>query len=530
MKRDKNKGNKFVGICSNILGVLVIITVAILCISGIVVTAKFTNQYYYEPNETINISLDCVLLNIIGIIVFLGFIYFFLKLSKKINEKWILLTILIIIAAMSIFWVNYVKAPSKVDQKGIFTIAFDFLDGNFIHLDKVNYLFLHPLQLGIVYFTMLVYKIINIENTLVFQNLNIVFVLISTLFLYKICKKIYNNEKTNRIFLILVPFFIVMPMISVLIYGNLVSLMFALISIYCVLKYFEGRKIFQLIIASLTLMFSVILKQNSLVFVIAICIIMFLDFIKTFKKANIIFIIVTIMITILSTPMIYKLTEAFTGKKVNDGIPMITYIAMGISENKNRSPGWYNDDFNVETVYIENNNDSVATSEYSKREIVNRLKFFIKNPSEFIEYYNEKIYSTWLEPTFQSLWFSSSMDETTDEIIEYYSNHKLIPSMLSGKISELIIKFLDIYQIIIYAFTVISIAISIKNKELNEKNIILILVFFGGFLFHILWETKSVYVIPYFYVLIPVAADGISKILDIINRKKSLGGIEETNG
>lgn len=122
------------------------------------------------------------------------------------------------------------------------------------------------------------------------------------------------------------------------------------------------------------------------------------------------------------------------------------------------------------------------------------------------------------------------MEQTTDEISEYYSNQKLIPSMLSGKISEIIIRFLDVYQIIIYGFTALNIGISIKNKELNEKNIILVLVFFGGFLFHILWETKSVYVIPYFYVLIPVAADGIRKLLDLIDKKKNSGGIEKANG
>ena len=122
------------------------------------------------------------------------------------------------------------------------------------------------------------------------------------------------------------------------------------------------------------------------------------------------------------------------------------------------------------------------------------------------------------------------MEQTTDEISEYYSNQKLIPSMLSGKISEIIIRFLDVYQIIIYGFTALNIGISIKNKELNEKNIILVLVFFGGFLFHILWETKSVYVIPYFYVLIPVAAEGIRKVIDLIYKKKSLGGTEKANG
>ena len=41
--------------------------------------------------------------------------------------------------------------------------------------------------------------------------------------------------------------------------------------------------------------------------------------------------------------------------------------------------------------------------------------------------------------------------------------------------------------------------------------IFLITIFIGGFAFHILWEAKSRYIIPYIVVLIPVAAISINK-------------------
>ena len=338
MEKDKNRVNKFVGISSNILGVFVVIILTIFCISGITVTAKFINQNWTDSNENIEIKLDSIIINLIGIIAFLGVILGLYKISKKISKKWIFGISIAIITIIGIFWVNYVKVPVKADQKVIYDLAFSFLDGKFNYLDEGYYLFLHPLQLGILYFIMFVYKIINIQSPLVFQNLNIIFVIISTIFLYKICKKIYNNEKTNRIFLILITFFIVMPMIPILVYGNIVGFMLSLISIYFIIKYFDERKIRQLVIASISMIFSIMLKQNSQVLLIAICIIMFLDFLKTMKKSNLIFIFVTVIITVLLTPMIYKLTETFTGEKVNDGIPMITYIAMGMAEEVDRAP------------------------------------------------------------------------------------------------------------------------------------------------------------------------------------------------
>ena len=46
----------------------------------------------------------------------------------------------------------------------------------------------------------------------------------------------------------------------------------------------------------------------------------------------------------------------------------------------------------------------------------------------------------------------------------------------------------------------------------------LITIFIGGFAFHILWEAKSRYIIPYIVVLIPVATIHMRKF----NRKKKL--------
>ena len=47
----------------------------------------------------------------------------------------------------------------------------------------------------------------------------------------------------------------------------------------------------------------------------------------------------------------------------------------------------------------------------------------------------------------------------------------------------------------------------IKNKNnLSLDLIFLITIFIGGFAFHILWEAKSRYIIPYIVVLIPIAS------------------------
>ena len=45
------------------------------------------------------------------------------------------------------------------------------------------------------------------------------------------------------------------------------------------------------------------------------------------------------------------------------------------------------------------------------------------------------------------------------------------------------------------------------------------LIFLGGFTFHLLWETKAIYVLQYFYLLIPYAVYGIYEVFNLIDSK-----------
>ena len=45
------------------------------------------------------------------------------------------------------------------------------------------------------------------------------------------------------------------------------------------------------------------------------------------------------------------------------------------------------------------------------------------------------------------------------------------------------------------------------------------LVILGGFAFHTFWEAKSQYIFPYFVILLPYGAAGISDIVDTMLRE-----------
>ena len=68
-------------------------------------------------------------------------------------------------------------------------------------------------------------------------------------------------------------------------------------------------------------------------------------------------------------------------------------------------------------------------------------------------------------------------------------------------------------------FIGVAITIFSNRKKLDKEILLLILTFLGGFGFHILWETKSRYIIPYIIILIPVSVVGIDVIIQKIKNK-----------
>ncbi len=110
-----------------------------------------------------------------------------------------------------------------------------------------------------------------------------------------------------------------------------------------------------------------------------------------------------------------------------------------------------------------------------------------KNKRYAFDFYVKKLASMWTENTYSSV-RSNIIGE--NDPIENFS----VP-----------ITFYE--KTILIVICLCSCIFLIQNrKNLSIDIIFLITIFIGGFSFHILWEAKSRYIIPYIVVLIPVAS------------------------
>jgi hypothetical protein len=288
------------------------------------------------------------------------------------------------------------------------------------------------------------------------------------------------------------------------------------------------------VISTVFALIAYLLKANYEIAIIAMIIILILDFLKRIDLKNLVFITLLMIVIMFSYKILYFGIEIITGYEVNDGIPMITYIAMGMDQKPiSRNSGWYGETTNVETIYHASGFSSEDTKNVSKMMINNRLKYFVEHPVIAIKFYQDKICSTWLEPAFQTLWWAEPLEAypgMSDEYKEYVTNNKFYQNIMVGNAHNILIRYLDFFENMIFITAIVSIIVSFKEKVIVKKYV-LIIGFIGGFLFHILWETKCIYVLPFFILLMPYSANGLTIIFEKYNNYliKRKGASNEKN-
>lgn len=168
------------------------------------------------------------------------------------------------------------------------------------------------------------------------------------------------------------------------------------------------------------------------------------------------------------------------------------------------------------------------------KEYVELIKKYIKKPNTMFDFYSEKILSMWTETTFQSIWTNDVMFRM--KIYDANVLGRTSKELYFGNTREIYQEYCKALIILIYFGAFIEIVNNIRNlnkrkqkynvddKLLNIEKLYLVIIFLGGFAFHILWEAKSRYIIPYVIILFPLATGLIDVIINnkIINKIKLL--------
>ena len=502
--------------------------IGIVCVALLVILI-YTSNTILKIEETVEFSKNNIFTIILLIAIFIIFYIFldkinYIKLNKR-TKNIIFIFLLIFYLIAQILWINIRKAYPIYDQYEVYNDAKIIAEGNINELVKNEYLQMYPHQITLITFYALIFRICGSTNVVILEYLNAIANTFTILGLYLIAKIISDKQNTLNSFAVifLSIAFIPLSMLSTFVYGDMLGLAFGVFSTYFVIKYVKLQKIKYLIISGILMSLACYCRTNMLIFFIALTIYLFIDYIKyvslikedkintKFNKVlkaiiKIILIFVFIIISVLPTNIVKSYMTSKLQLEKENQFPTIGHINHGISYEGYRGPGWYVDKYFDEWKANGHNN------EVFKQRAKSLINEYIHNPIMCFTFFINKIDSMWTEPTFGSIWYNTDYMKINDEDITDEGVNSLTKFLEDYKyIFEIIGK---IILIIIYSSIFLLL---IRNKNITNEQMLLILIFLGGFAFQLFWEGKSRYVLPFVVMLIPLACVGIKENIQWIN-------------
>lgn len=500
-----------------IIYLLGILSLAVITIINIVFTANLdASEHIVITQNSIIYIMGLVLL---GILIFMGtrkldeYLYKNQddERKKKIRKR-IFITTFSIYIIFNIAWIIFVRPGIVGDQIHVCNLAQTFFRNNveeflpnltYARIPLSEYIQAYQQQIPLAFVFSIFFRIIHFDGIGLLRILNVIGNIGIVVALYKITKQLSKKYKTNVVMLFTLIFtFIPLPMLSTFIYGDTPSLALCLFSVYFMMKYTKEKAIKYPIYACICTMVAYMMRMNSLIFIIATVIYLLLNLFKeivqdkNWKKSLLSFgiIIAYVIISIFPTTLIenYYLSKYDLDK--DKKYPTVSFILIAMEESW-RGNGWYNEDIGEKALREPEN----VKEEYKDR-IKERLNYFAENPAYTIDFYTKKITSMWAENTYSAV--RSNLTKENDPMEKI-----TMPLLMYQKTLLLII-------------CITSIIVLIQNRKNISLDIIFLLtIFIGGFAFHILWEAKSRYIIPYIIILIPIAS------IAVLSKKQEKTGV-----
>lgn len=524
MEKTLKTNEKVVRICSCVAVYLIALIFTVLSIASILYTCRIDQANPYS--EIVNFDNDLVLSNLALIgLTLLGALFCIRKKVdlNKVSTKFTAGVMLMVATVISLAWINLVQSKSSGDAMILLNTARDAANNNYRsffssydYYGNFSYYLYYPFQLGYVLFAEILFRIFGTNSSdILFQIPNVIAVDFIYAGLVMIAKRLFGRNSITNLTAIFLTICFQPMFMTTFTYGILIGLAFSVWSVYHTIRFINEGKLKNAILATVLISLSVLLKYNNMILLAAICIALLLHAVNKKKLIAVGLAVVMVICAVGLQKGVIASYSARSGAKLDTQVSQKLYAYMGISDS-NMAPGWYNG-LAMETLRDNGMNIDAANKQASEG-IKNRLDYLSKN-NQLFEFEKKKFLSQLNEPAFESIWLSQVRDHNLPE------GEKLSPiveSVYSGGLAKLFDNWFNYYVMIVYISFTAAMFFLIFRKKLSPEMIILPVAVLGGIMYHMLFEAKSQYLLPYFVLLIPFAVYGLiegSKALHKVSKK-----------
>lgn len=515
--------NKFAAFLSKTAYFVSVIFIGFLFFSTIHFTfvhdfITLSEDFLYELPDSRLKNLALLVLLIFLIFIISKIVFIKAETNEKKSRRVLIISLLVsgISFIVLCYWVSISKIAPYWDQANVFNSASDIVKGNYESLKDLYYQ-MYPQQLGLVFFESAILRIHN--DYVIFQYLNAFFIA-SIIFLSGRLTKEITDSPNAELFVVILNFsFVPFIYYSSFIYGDIFAISASLFIGLLLIKWLKNNKIYYPILMILTSLILVPVRENSLIFLLTVSIVLLVQSIKNKKPLYIIFVISILVLPLLSNKLIKTHYENITGIKFDSEIPSISWIVMGTQGELENSTGvGYYNGYNYYSWYM-NDCDKAAAAQYSKDQLNDRIKYFRDNPGYAYSFFRYKILEQWIEPTFDAIYMTVPSYEIKDERVLSMFKTERVTSINS---------YMNYYLTAAYF---LSFVCAVYYFFFDKKYYgLLVSVFFTGiFLFSIIWEAKGRYTLPGFIILLIFSGIGASKLSELISllRRKLNGKLDK---
>ena len=461
---------------------------------------------YLEDTEQVYVCADSIVPQVLAILAACAGILAFSRIScskaLQVSERNIRRILLVFAGALGIFWVLSTQFLARADQMSCLRGAAYLRSGISDLVVPGGYLARYPHQMGLVLTHYLLGTLYGDYNCLAFQLLNVVAYVLVLGQLSFLGGRMGLSEKAANGVIVLGILFLPLLFYTSFVYGILWGLAFALLAIRCTLVFLETHRISQGALAALFLFLSIVCKSNYQIFGIGLLIYVFLRLLRNGSGKSW-YLLPALLAAYFAAGMIpIWIGQTMTGADLSHGTTALSWVAMGLQFNGDQAPGRYND--YVWNSYTEAGFDPQVQKQMALGEIRGQVQRFLSEPRYAVGLFSMKTASQWSEPLFDSIW-----------ILQQMQSQITLPAWVSELISAPgyanVSRWANLLHILILFFSMVF-AFSHFSRKNADISTVFMLIFLGGFLFHLFWESKGQYTFPYFVLLLPLSVCGCKNL------------------
>lgn len=425
-----------------------------------------------------------------------------------------LLWVLSLNAQGSVFWYNDTRSLSDSAQALLDGNIAEFAPGAKGHGDGVpsfyDYYSWYPFQTGAMLWFALVYSLTGAGNILGFQVINAFLTAGIVWIIWRIGILCGLPERALRCEALLLALCLPLFMMSAFVYTNTAGVFFALLAAMLALESMRNDSLSKAILlacaAFFTIAMAMLIKGTVVIFAIAMVVALSINALRR-GCAWLILIHLTLFVAACKLSSVsVPIVEHLVKQQFGPGLPQTSWIAIGLSEGSaNTNPGWWTP--SAINTYNSTAGDPALQSNAAWASIITALSGFLHDPASGWSFFMSKLTTEWAEPTFQTLHYSALVPTTQPG--------RLAEAAFTPPLYERIIAFGNLYQTLVYIFATVGIVLAMRrhNRDCLPQLAFVALCFLGGFGCFLFWEAKSIYILPFMVMLIPLAAFGLDQAL-----------------